>query len=160
MLRSIEVKRNTNGFGYENNDFDFFHIPNQSKLVKIVSASLLGDDSQVHIVDDGVKAREKKLEDQDNDDVVDDGRLDKVLEWCQHYHLVGHQQFNCFDLIRQTTFQYGVENEWRFIENKYIFYVEALAIGICKPSYWNDLTIEFIHNNKHVFTIDGYKGFQ
>lgn len=92
----MQFKRNKFGLEYEKNKPYFFHIPNY-KPITFVSTRFLDDDLQRHTVDvdklDDVLELEDpnaEQEDKDDDDVVDDVKLDEVPEQCQHCHRVGH----------------------------------------------------------------------
>ena len=47
----LQFKRNKFFLRYDKTEFDFVHIPNQSKLVNFVSIGFVDDDLQRHIID-------------------------------------------------------------------------------------------------------------
>ena len=51
LQEELQFKRNKFCLRYDKTEFDFVHIPNQSKLVKFVSIGFLDDDLQTHIID-------------------------------------------------------------------------------------------------------------
>ena len=51
LQEELQFKRNKFFLRYDKTEFDFVHIPNQSKLVKFVSIGFLDDDLQRPIID-------------------------------------------------------------------------------------------------------------